>query len=192
MPYFLQFKHTTLIIIKLQSKIISLTISYHWAETSTETTTRSITSSTKSTEIGHIRIETWSFGFNWSSKLVKTNEIVWWIYFIILGSKWIIKRVNWVISGSRRDNHIAWHSVLSVIRVAKNLTIRTYVLLLAERIAHLRWINHVSRRIDSLNVCNKSWLMVVLKAITIYRCIIARFWVSIWLNYRPINWRLWC
>lgn len=168
LPYFLQFKHGPLIIIILVNNYSSEYISYHWAKTSTESTaessTRSSAEATKPTEIGSIRIEAcpfWSYG---NSELVKAYKLIWdgWI---VLNSKWIIKRINRVISCSRWNNHIAWHSSLVIIRIVKNLTIRPHILLLSKRIHHLWWINKIPRRIDSLNIGNNAGLWSIVKAI---------------------------
>ena len=174
MPYLLQFKQAALIIIILQTKLyhnylIILTLSNHRAEATTEASTWSSKSSSKTTikatEVRSIRIEACSFTFDRGTELIKTYEVFTRIDLIILCSKWIIKRVNWVISCSWWNHHVAWNSSLIIVGIAKNLTIRTHIFILTKRISCLRWIDHVSGWKGSLNIWNKSSLLIVLETI---------------------------
>ncbi len=161
-------------IIILQTKLyhnhlIILTLSNHWPETIAESSTWSTKSSSKAaiktTKVGIIRVEPCSFTFDWCTELIKAYEFLIGIGIVILCSKWIVKRINWIISCSWWNHHVAWNSSLSIVRIAKNLTIRTHIFILPKRISHLGWVNHISRWIGSLNVGNKSRLLMVLETI---------------------------
>jgi len=174
LPYLLQFKQAELIIIIIETKLyhnylIILTLSNHWAKTATESSTWSTKTSSKTTikttEVRSIRVECCSFTFDWCTELIKAYEVFSRIDLVILCSERIIKRVNWVISCSWWNHHVAWNSGLCIVRVAKNLTIRTHIFILSERIGHLRWADHISRWVSSLNIRNKGSLLIALETI---------------------------